>query len=212
MNVLLLGSGGREHALALALSKSPLLSRLFAAPGNPGIARLATLVALNVDDHAAVAAFCKDQSIDLVVDRAGGAACRGPRRFSCRARHQSLWTDGCRCAARRLESLRQRDLRTIFDSDRRLRALQRCAIRQSLSARERRADRRQGRWAGCRQGRDRRRDFGRSGSGDRCHVLRPIRRGRQDRAARRKTDRRRSLLLCALRWQACGGARLGAGS
>ena len=67
MNVLLLGSGGREHALALALSKSPRLSRLFAAPGNPGIARFATLVSLNVEDQAAVAAFCKDQAIDLVV-------------------------------------------------------------------------------------------------------------------------------------------------
>jgi phosphoribosylamine--glycine ligase len=67
MNVLLLGSGGREHALALALSKSSLLSRLFAAPGNPGIARLATLVPLSGEDHAAVVAFCKDQEIDLVV-------------------------------------------------------------------------------------------------------------------------------------------------
>ena len=47
MNVLLLGSGGREHALALQIAKSPLLGQLFAAPGNPGIAEVATCVALD---------------------------------------------------------------------------------------------------------------------------------------------------------------------
>ncbi|MCO5083196.1 MAG: phosphoribosylamine--glycine ligase [Rhizobiaceae bacterium] len=67
MNILLIGSGGREHALAWKLSASPLLTKLFAAPGNPGIAEEAECVALNVDDHAAVAAFCKDKAIDLVV-------------------------------------------------------------------------------------------------------------------------------------------------
>ncbi|HEY1736942.1 MAG TPA: phosphoribosylamine--glycine ligase, partial [Methylovirgula sp.] len=67
MNVLLLGSGGREHALALALRKSPSLDRLFAVPGNPGIEAIATPVPFNVEDHAAVAAFCKEQAIDLVV-------------------------------------------------------------------------------------------------------------------------------------------------
>jgi phosphoribosylamine--glycine ligase len=67
MNILLIGSGGREHALAWKLSASPLLTKLFAAPGNPGIAQEAECVALNVDDHAAVVAFCKDKAIDLVV-------------------------------------------------------------------------------------------------------------------------------------------------
>ncbi|THF50941.1 phosphoribosylamine--glycine ligase [Allorhizobium terrae] len=67
MNVLLIGSGGREHALAWKIAQSPLLNTLYAAPGNPGIADHAQLVDLNVDDHAAVIAFCKDKAIEFVV-------------------------------------------------------------------------------------------------------------------------------------------------
>src|SRR3954468_22918194 len=67
MNVLLLGSGGREHALAWKIAASPLLTKLYAAPGNPGIGKQAELVKLDVADHAAVAAFCQDKKIDLVV-------------------------------------------------------------------------------------------------------------------------------------------------
>jgi phosphoribosylamine---glycine ligase len=67
MNVLLIGSGGREHALAYALAKSPLLTKLYAAPGNPGIAKLAELVPLKINDHASIIAFCKSNSIKFVV-------------------------------------------------------------------------------------------------------------------------------------------------
>ncbi len=71
MNILLLGSGGREHALAWKLAQSRLLAKegdtLYAAPGNPGIAEHAELVALDVTDHAAVVAFCETHRIGLVV-------------------------------------------------------------------------------------------------------------------------------------------------
>ncbi len=92
MNVLLIGGGGREHALAWALSASPLLTKLYCAPGNAGIASLADCVDLEVSDHAAVITFCSREEIDLVVVgpeaplvagladdvRAAGVKCFGP--------------------------------------------------------------------------------------------------------------------------------------
>ena len=67
MKILLLGSGGREHALAWKLAASPLTERLWCAPGNAGIAAEAELVALDITDHPAVIAFCKAQGVDFVV-------------------------------------------------------------------------------------------------------------------------------------------------
>ncbi|MCR4283398.1 MAG: phosphoribosylamine--glycine ligase, partial [Bauldia sp.] len=61
------GSGGREHALAWKIARSPLLSRLHAAPGNPGIAEHAGIADIDPANHAAVVAFCRAQGIDFVV-------------------------------------------------------------------------------------------------------------------------------------------------
>ena len=67
MRVLLLGSGGREHALAWAIARSSLCGTLFIAPGNPGMAALGTCVPLKLDDHAGIIAFGQENRIDLVV-------------------------------------------------------------------------------------------------------------------------------------------------
>ncbi|MGG7516466.1 phosphoribosylamine--glycine ligase [Allorhizobium undicola] len=67
MKLLLIGSGGREHALAWKIAQSPLLEEFYAAPGNPGIGEHAVLVALNIDDHDAVLAFCREKGITFVV-------------------------------------------------------------------------------------------------------------------------------------------------
>jgi len=77
MNILLLGSGGREHALAWKLAASPLVDRLYCAPGNAGIARECELVTLDLADHAAVAAFCKAHSIDFIVVGPEAPLCAG---------------------------------------------------------------------------------------------------------------------------------------
>ncbi|MBA4173605.1 MAG: phosphoribosylamine--glycine ligase [Hyphomicrobium sp.] len=67
MNVLLIGSGGREHALAWAISASPLLDKLYCGPGNAGIEDLAELVALTGADHKAVIEFARHRDIDFVI-------------------------------------------------------------------------------------------------------------------------------------------------
>ncbi|WP_152433361.1 phosphoribosylamine--glycine ligase [Erythrobacter sp. THAF29] len=67
MNILLLGSGGREHALAWKLAQSPSATKLYAAPGNPGIAECAEIASVDAADHAGVADFCKAHDIGLVV-------------------------------------------------------------------------------------------------------------------------------------------------
>ena len=67
MRLLLIGSGGREHALALKLSQSIQCNALFIAPGNPGTAQCGTNVVLNVSRHEDVIVFCKNEQIDLVI-------------------------------------------------------------------------------------------------------------------------------------------------
>ncbi|MEN7550353.1 phosphoribosylamine--glycine ligase [Rapidithrix thailandica] len=67
MNVLVIGSGGREHTLAWKIAQSPKLSNLYVAPGNAGTAAIATNVELGVSDFDGIAAFAKEKNIDLVI-------------------------------------------------------------------------------------------------------------------------------------------------
>jgi phosphoribosylamine--glycine ligase len=77
MNILLLGSGGREHALAWKMAASPLTGRLYCAPGNAGIAQEAQIADLNIADHRAVIAWCRANKIDFVVVGPEGPLCAG---------------------------------------------------------------------------------------------------------------------------------------
>src|SRR6202042_2902622 len=77
MNILLLGSGGREHALAWKMAASPLTGRLFCAPGNAGVAQGAECVGRVLADHAAIIAFCRANSIDFVVVGPEAPLCAG---------------------------------------------------------------------------------------------------------------------------------------
>jgi phosphoribosylamine--glycine ligase len=67
MKILLLGSGGREHALAWKIANSPLVTKFWCAPGNAGIAREAECVPVDLTDHAAVVALCRELAVDFVV-------------------------------------------------------------------------------------------------------------------------------------------------
>jgi len=67
MNILILGGGGREHALAWAIQQNPKCDRLIVAPGNAGIAQMCECAALNIMDGDAVATFAAENAVDFVV-------------------------------------------------------------------------------------------------------------------------------------------------
>src|ERR1700749_2774409 len=159
MNILLLGSGGREHALAWKIAASTLVEKLWCAPGNAGIAREAECVALDVADHAAVIDFCRTNAVDFVVVgpetplaagivddlTAAGIKAFGPSKLAAQLEGSKGFT---------------KDLCAEF------------GIPTS-------AYRGQGRWPGGRQGRRGRQDRERGGSGDHHDVRRHVRCGRR---------------------------------
>ena len=112
MNILILGGGGREHALAWKIAQSPACDRLIAAPGNPGIAKFARVEALSIEDGAAVVSFCRHETIDFVVIGpeaplaagvadaliAADIACFGPRQAAARLESSKSFTKEI-CAA-----------------------------------------------------------------------------------------------------------------
>ncbi|MCS7005839.1 MAG: phosphoribosylamine--glycine ligase [Cytophagales bacterium] len=77
MNVLILGSGGREHAFAWKIAQSPLLTKLYVAPGNAGTSQIAQNVEINPLDFEAVAAFCLEKEIRLVLVGPEAPLCEG---------------------------------------------------------------------------------------------------------------------------------------
>ncbi len=112
MNILVLGSGGREHALAWAIMQNPKCDRLICAPGNAGMAAIAECAALDINNGSAVIAFCEEVAIDFVVigpeaplaagvaDRlqAAGIACFGPSAAAARLEASKAFTKEI-CAA-----------------------------------------------------------------------------------------------------------------
>jgi phosphoribosylamine---glycine ligase len=106
MRVLVVGSGGREHALCWSLAASPLLTKLWCAPGNPGIAQVAECVSIGATDIASLVAFAQDNVIDLVVPgpeaplvagisdamEAAGIPCIGPSREAARLEGSKTFT------------------------------------------------------------------------------------------------------------------------
>jgi phosphoribosylamine--glycine ligase len=100
MKVLVIGGGGREHALAWALAASPLVERLYCAPGNAGIAAEATCVRIEVMDAARQIAFCRDEGIDFVVVGPEAPLCAG---LVDRLEESGIAAFGPRQAAARLE-------------------------------------------------------------------------------------------------------------
>src|SRR4249919_2243831 len=112
MNILILGGGGREHALAWAFAQNPKCDRLWCAPGNAGIAEEATCVALDILDGDKILAFCAENAVDFVmvgpeaplaegvadVLRAGGILTFGPGRAAARLEASKAFTKEI-CAA-----------------------------------------------------------------------------------------------------------------
>jgi len=111
MKVLVIGSGAREHAIALSIAKSPRLSELYVAPGNPGTAAIARNVAVDISDNASVVAFCRSESVDFAIIgpegplvagladdlRESGIACFGPGRDAAKLESSKGFTkDFCR--------------------------------------------------------------------------------------------------------------------
>ena len=100
MRVLVVGAGGREHALAWSLSRSGTLDELHAAPGNPGIAALAHCHPVRADDHAALASLCREFRIDLVVVGPEAPLVAG---LADELRHRGIAVFGPSAAAARIE-------------------------------------------------------------------------------------------------------------
>ena len=132
MRVLVVGSGGREHALAWAIAASPLVSKLWIAPGNPGTGMLGENVAISADDIEGLVEFARDHAVDLVVPgpeaplveglademAASGIKCCGPSRAAARLEGSKAFAkalcDGAGIATARWERFTEMDEALAF--------------------------------------------------------------------------------------------------
>ncbi|MFQ8431801.1 phosphoribosylamine--glycine ligase [Amaricoccus sp. W119] len=132
MNILILGGGGREHALAWAFAQNPKVDQLFCAPGNAGIAEQASCVALDILDGAKILAFCAENAVDFVmigpeaplaegvadVLREGGILTFGPGREAARLEASKAFTKeicaACGAPTARSQTFTDRDAATAY--------------------------------------------------------------------------------------------------
>jgi phosphoribosylamine---glycine ligase len=112
MNILILGSGGREHALAWAVKQNPKVDRLIVAPGNAGIAMLAECADIDILDGATVVTFCEENAVDFVIIGPEAPLAAG---IADATRAAGLLTFGPSAAAARLEASK-RFTKEICDS------------------------------------------------------------------------------------------------
>ena len=134
MNILVLGGGGREHALAWAVKQNPKCDRLIVAPGNAGIAELAECADLDILDGGAVVDLRRGERHRFRRRRPRGAAGRRGRRRAARRRHAVLRPLGRGGAAGGLESVHQGGLRRLRRAHRRLGAVHRRRRRRGTTS------------------------------------------------------------------------------
>ncbi|MFZ2324705.1 MAG: phosphoribosylamine--glycine ligase [Ignavibacteriaceae bacterium] len=114
MNVLLIGSGGREHAIALKISESKNIYSLFCSPGNPGTGKIATNILLDISDHQLIINFCLKEQIDLVIIGPEQPLVEG---LSDSLRNNDLLVFGPSKNASRIESSKAFAKNTMFSSN-----------------------------------------------------------------------------------------------
>ncbi|CDL45887.1 Phosphoribosylamine--glycine ligase [Klebsiella pneumoniae ISC21] len=150
MKVLVIGNGGREHALAWKAAQSPLVDTVYVAPGNAGTALEPSLqnVAIGVTDIPALLRFAQDENIDLTIVGPEAPLVIGVVDAFRAAGLNIFRANRRRRAAGRLKSLHQRFSRPSSYSDGGIPELHRSGACAGLSARERRADRHQSRRSG----------------------------------------------------------------
>ena len=211
MNVLVVGKGGREHALVWKLAQSQRIDKLYVAPGNPGMASLAECVDIRVDTPVAerkklvgeierLIAFAHEQQIDLTVVGPDDAPSRRHRRSLPRQRPSDLRSYGSCGPHRKQQSLRQRPDAARRRPHRSAPKFHRQPSRQCLYPRGGCPDRGQSQRPSRRQGRSRLSECRSSPRSSARHARRRhLRRGRSPHRRRGIHGRRGSLALCNLR-------------